>query len=181
MKKTTLITTVVLLAVLSTVTHAGLVERQWSYSWDFLISSAPALTDTESDGDGAGWYATIYNSTDVAEVSGGTANTLGWATGFGYVVNDFNFDATEADSVVLRLYNNTVGSSAGVYSYIDSDIIVLSDIADDVNPPLSTEVTVSFDMSGSSWQAVPEPATAMLLALGGGLAWLVRLRQRSSY
>lgn len=29
-----------------------------------------------------------------------------------------------------------------------------------------------------TWQAVPEPATAMLLALGGGLAWLVRLKQR---
>ncbi len=27
-------------------------------------------------------------------------------------------------------------------------------------------------------EIVPEPATAMLLALGGGLAWLVRLKQR---
>jgi len=30
----------------------------------------------------------------------------------------------------------------------------------------------------TGWTAIPEPATALLLALGGGLTWLIRLKQR---
>jgi hypothetical protein len=45
----------------------------------------------------------------------------------------------------------------------------------------STDIDNTYTTTSvSSWQAVPEPATAMLLALGGGLAWLVRLKQRLS-
>jgi hypothetical protein len=45
----------------------------------------------------------------------------------------------------------------------------------------STDVDATYKTTTvGDWQAVPEPATAMLLALGGGLAWLVRLKQRLS-
>jgi hypothetical protein len=42
--------------------------------------------------------------------------------------------------------------------------------------------TVPFDNSanyiGFRVVAIPEPATALLLAFGGGIAWLMRLKQR---
>lgn len=166
MKK--IILTLALLA--GTIVSADTLERTWSF-FD-IYEVAPAWTGSEVDGDGAGWFTEIYNQTDGSGVAGNTTASLGWLTVLGgYTINPYTFLATEADSVALRLYNAaTIGAAT---FYIDSGYVSLSDL-DDVNPPSSGDLAVNFDFTGQSWQAVPEPATALLFGIGGLGAFIVR-------
>jgi len=161
---------VIILALLLAVgfsTQAATIDRLWTS----LFTSVPTGFGGEVDGDGAGWWVEIWNATDMAPTAGGTVASLGWITGFGYVENEFQFTATEADSVALRLWNNASVGSAGFY--IDSVTQVLSDL-DDVEVPGPNDLDVTFDFTGQSWQAVPEPATALLFGIGGMGAFILR-------
>jgi hypothetical protein len=80
---------------------------------------------------------------------------------------------------------STISAGAKIYSVIFSDSPTAGyfAIADNAVQTVSYVPDTFYyitdrDVQQGDWQAIPEPATAMLLALGGGLAWLVRLKQR---
>jgi hypothetical protein len=74
--------------------------------------------------------------------------------------NDFHFavyyDKTSAGEIIANSY-----------------LVAVEDVHTNADNDYNDFV---FRMSGA--EVVPEPATALLLALGGGLTWLLRLRQR---
>jgi hypothetical protein len=166
MKKIMMLVMALVISVSSS--NADTIERLWNS----LLTPAPGMGG-EVNGTGAGWWVTVWNMTDgVASGGGNTVSTFGWITGYGYAINDFTFgSATESDSVALRLYNNANPLSATMY--IDSITTILPDL-DDLVPPGPTDLNVTFNFSGQSWQAVPEPATALLFGIGGMGAWMVR-------
>lgn len=159
-----------LLLVIGFSAQSATIDRMWTS----VLTPAPFLTGTEVAGEGAGWYAEVFNVTDGLAAGGGnTISTFGWIVGYGYAINNFNFGpATETDSVFLRLYNNAIPGSAGFY--VDSATHILTDIVDDVNPPAADDLKVTFNFTSSSWQAVPEPATALLFGIGGMGAFVLR-------
>lgn len=151
-------------------------DRLWSSLFN-PVSGAPGLGG-EVNGNGAGWWVEVYNVTDNASTGGNTSASLGWVSGYGYAVNTFSFGpATEGDSVALRLWNNS-NPLAATYR-IDSATLSLPNLID-ANPVNPGDTDVTFNMTGSTWQAVPEPATALLFAIGGFGAWLVRRNKLSS-
>ncbi len=97
---------------------------------------------------------------------GATAGSPGVYVAFSY--SGINASVAENSDVYTVIFNASTiaGASQGVI--LDSSLKGLGTGTD----------TYSIGSVNGNWQAVPEPATAMLLALGGGLAWLVRLKQR---
>jgi hypothetical protein len=154
-------------------------DRMWMSMFTTAQGTGLPGAGGEVDGDGFGWWMEVYDVTaDIAlageNTPGNTDRMYGWAAGFGYLMDQFVFGTViEGHTVQLRLYNNADWTLA-TYR-IDSATVNLPDLTDPI-PLESNEFT--FDMSGSTWQAVPEPATFGLMALGGGIAWLVRLKQR---
>ncbi len=65
-----------------------------------------------------------------------------------------------------------------IFNAVDIDNATQGRIVDSSTWNVVAETTYVQNSVNGSWQAVPEPATALLLALGGGLAWLVRMKQR---
>ncbi|MBI9020321.1 MAG: PEP-CTERM sorting domain-containing protein [Verrucomicrobia bacterium] len=82
-------------------------------------------------------------------------------------------NVTDNIDVFTVIFNNTILENATSYLVVDSS-------AFNVGAAVAPTPPVAYGLgdAAGTWQAVPEPATAMLLALGGGLAWLVRLKQR---
>jgi hypothetical protein len=73
------------------------------------------------------------------------------------------------------IFNSASFETATQYIVVDSSTTLLP------NTDGISNGNYFISSNNGTWkniQAVPEPATAMLLALGGGLAWLVRLKQR---
>jgi len=80
----------------------------------------------------------------------------------------------EGKNVYTILVDNTSLGTAGNFIVLDSSPFAVPSAGE---PPQVKDYELS-GVAGSWQQVVPEPATAMLLALGGSLAWLVRLKQR---
>lgn len=167
-----LIATLLIAVQFSTYAADSAIDRTWSS----LFTTTPGLGG-EVDGAGANWWVEIFNTTDNATTAGGTSETLGWFSGFGYVVDEFQFSATETDSVFMRLYNNTNPLAATLR--IDSAIQTLPNL-DNLTAPAPENLKVTFNFGSSTWQAVPEPATFMLFGMGGFGAWLIRRKNRKS-
>ena len=180
MKKSIAITLISLLAC-----GATYADLSWGYDGDLLA------WDTSIE---IGWLVQMYQdvSSDSSLSSISAFSSLGAPSGSG--VNDdilLNFtdslslgkdntywftDIPAGDwssylgnNVYTVLYNSISIATATEAVVLDGSSVTLG---------LADPSTYSIDSVNNNWVAVPEPATAMLLALGGGFAWLVRLKQR---
>jgi formylglycine-generating enzyme required for sulfatase activity len=139
------------------------------------------------------WYKAAYYTGDTGDLWSLYANgtdtvptwgtTDGWNYYNGYVNGDPNYTWTagyggEEQNGTYDIMGNVwewMETSVGVFrggSYGNDEYILRSSNRDYFDP--------SGEYSGLGFRvvAVPEPATAMLLAIGGGIAWLARLKQR---
>ncbi len=157
--------------------HAAVDERLWS---SLLNTTVTDTLGIEGAGVGAGWYTQVINLTDSSQTAGKNDVSLGWVSP-SYWLNLFQFSATEEDDVVLRLYNN---ANAGMATFfIDSQTLSLLDLNPTDDPtyiPGLNDLNVDFNFSGQSWQAVPEPATALLFGIGGLGAFIVRRNKKKA-
>lgn len=114
------------------------------------------------------------NSTDDVLLGGFTASLLTNAKdGFiqwGVEIPAANWATLYGQKVYSVIYNaNTIsGASSGVVVDVSSTLLGSAD------PFLYKQSSVN-----NNWVAVPEPATFMLVVLGGGLSWIIR-RMRMS-
>jgi hypothetical protein len=189
----------VLIAVLfaAMAAHAG--EIEWKANWGAYASDTTlTLNGTEVLDD---WVLGLYQSTGTNPGEGFNSADLGAnllastkvtiSTSGPIPTWFFGLSTTQplvANNIPIYtvLFNTT---DSGVFTTTPSSYSYL--IIDDVNSIAhdSGAAGVGFGsdapydistVSANSWVAVPEPATALLLALGGGFAWLVRLKQRLS-
>lgn len=138
-----------------------------SWNWDTdSFQFIDVAFGTPSDGDGTGWFVEVIGGNTTG---GNTSSTpYGWITDFGYYIDSFSFNADEAASVSMKLWNS---ATSGTGYFLESPSVVLPTGL--VAPPMNQ---ISFDFTGQTWQAVPEPATFMMFAMGGIGAWLLRRR-----
>ncbi len=134
------------------------------------------------DVDKDGWDATsILFSTGATDsddtllnvttfLSSGKAGTI-WGDSFSAPSGDM----ATSDNLVSVVFNAATIAGATEYWYTSAFTTING----------TTGAGGSYQLPGSdildtytTISVVPEPATAMLLALGGGLAWLVRMKQR---
>jgi len=166
---------IIALTIIATLSAQATITNQL---WVSLITETSGF-GSETGGEGVGWWCEVWNTTDsnypVMSV-GNAIPTVGYTTAMGYngyLFNTFTFTATETDNVILRLYDaSTVGAAS---NYIESAGFSLPDRE---SPIGGNDLDVTFDFSSSSWQAVPEPATALLFGVGGMGAWMLRRKNQ---
>ncbi len=135
------------------------------------------------------WLIRLYESVDAdIEFSLGAPSSDDTWTGMefnwndslgvdGYITTVFNnsdstYGVVDNDRMYSVMFNHNSLGSATQYAILDNSVASVLYAGGDY----------TYDPGGTvagDWQAVPEPATALLLALGGGIAWLVRLKQRA--
>ncbi len=149
--------------------------------------------------DSPGYTFRIYTSVDSVvdfSIVGGVATSGSDTERYSFTWND---TAVDAGIFGLSILDSTAkGFSEGSYVYgvlfstatLDSGYCaVLVNPASVLNYPGNGLATLDptggaqlkggLQGAGGDWQAVPEPATFGLMAIGAGVAWLVRLKQRA--
>jgi hypothetical protein len=165
-------------------------------SWfnDTEIYKASGAADLVLDVD-TNYFIRLYESTDSVidfSIVGGAIN-LGandtftgiqffWNTAGGdgfcsWVVNnaDSTYNLAQGDKMYAVIFDTAV--DAGNCAIVEDSISTVNYIAGtyDYDP---SGVNGGMQGAGGDWQAIPEPATFGLMAIGAGVAWLVRLKQR---
>ncbi len=127
-------------------------------------------------GEGSDWQFSIWDTgTDTLVQDVTLSYNFGWYDGYGYGAGESFFDAAEGSSVALRLWNDS-NSSVATY-YLDTQAFVLPTLSATPGP---TDADVAFDFTGSTWVAVPEPATIGLFGLGALSAWILRRSKKQA-
>lgn len=180
---------------------AALVDQFWDSQFIIIQTQTdasgglgPDIAYEDASGWGAGWYAEVFNITDngglgfsapsdvtslystemfLAAGGPGISPILGEYGGYMQDIGTFGA-ATDLDNVQMVLYNNADKNLATWY--ITSLALALPDAPDTPDPDA---VKVTFDFTGQTWQAIPEPATVLLFGIGGMGAWLLRRRQQA--
>jgi len=134
------------------------------------------------------WFVRMYESVDgsinfAAGLPGGddvwTGIQIAWsdagAPGYmGQIVQnaDTTYNLLDGNKCYSVIFNSDSFATATKFAVID-DVIATVNYGGVGSWSYNPSNVVAGD-----WQAIPEPATAMLLAIGGGVAWLIRLKQR---
>jgi hypothetical protein len=138
--------------------------------------------------DASTWIIRMYESADdqvnfALGLPGGNDSWSGvefsWnsqgAPGFAVAIID-NSDTTygfaQDNFCYSVIFNSSSFEAATKFAIIDDSMSIVN---------YGGGPSFSYDAGGvvaGDWQAIPEPATFGLMALGGGIAWLVRLKQR---
>ncbi|MDD3276173.1 MAG: PEP-CTERM sorting domain-containing protein [Kiritimatiellales bacterium] len=163
-------------------------------SWD-----APAMDLLSNFGIQNGWWVQMYEVTSgVTDLSTVTFDkSLGGQSSDADDILMSGFNAITVDNGRGSISFGTTFAAGWETTYANAYVYTVIFNADSI---ANASSSIVFNTSGTltqlgagdpytytvagtanEWQqVVPEPATAMLLALGGGLAWLVRLKQRLS-
>ncbi len=150
-----------------------------SYDWWYYGlggTSATPITAPElasEPGSGVNWYVALFSGT--TEI--GSKSVLANAGGTLYVAaGTFGTAIAEGEDIFFRIYNDTSVPS-GSYWQIDSQLVTLPTFS---SPPSSSDLEIGVTFSGQTWQAVPEPATALLFGIGGLGAFIVRRNKQKA-
>lgn len=137
-----------------------------------LIYSLDANVDSALAGGGVSGDDVLWDSFTVTE----GVNSSEWAD---FSAPIFTTSYT-AGYVYARIFQNNVVSAGDWYYY--SSPFLLEDKTEIQVVQLNTDLANgnAIDSGLTVAQVVPEPATALLLGIGGGIAWLIRLKQRLS-
>jgi hypothetical protein len=179
MKKIVIVTVMTLFAVMFSANAGN--DIQWynrGEMYDWLGNLMP-----EDSGCVIRMYTTVDDTINFGIVDG-----VATATGDDTYAN-MEFSLLSGGDVGLgyaNMINSTITAGSKIYSVIFSDSPTAGFYAIAAfSPTTLTQYTAeSFlyitdkDVQQGDWQAVPEPATFGLMAMGAGIAWLVRLKQR---
>lgn len=152
--------------------QADLVNRTWNSLSQY--ANVPLGTPSGSGVDGFGWQTDVaLAGTPLGAATlvpnAGTAANYGWYDGGpGYYTGQFSFDAVEGETVVMRIFDGTI-------NYLDSQPHVLADIE---GIPGVNDFDLTFDFTGSTWEAIPEPATIGLMGIAGIGMFMARKKIR---
>ena len=149
--------------------------------------SANAIQSSPDATVGAGWLVQIYSSDVVYSYDAANAGTIAtWASG-STVAAGTTFRATgagtQADGTTVSYYAVVYDAAtvAGAKNYIVSDVVSVATAANGATANLpfgSMAATTSANkFLNSSWQAVPEPTSGLLMLVG--LAGLALRRRRA--
>ncbi len=139
------------------------------------------------------WIIRMYESVDASinfGVSGGVATNLlddtwggiefswidGGLPGLGVAVinnSDTTYNLAQNDNCYSVLFNSSSFATASRFVIIDNSLAAANYVGGDF----------SYNPGGASagdWQAVPEPATALLFGIGGMGAWMIRRNKLKS-
>jgi hypothetical protein len=157
------------------------------YDWS---GAANLVLDSYTD-----YVIRLYESTDAVidfDIVNGSVS-LGNDTWTGYVANWNSGGAGGFGAFVIQNADTTYGLAEGnsFYTVIFSSSALDSGYCAVIDNSVATAAYPGGDMTydpegvtgglqgaGGDWQAIPEPATFGLMAIGAGVAWLVRLKQR---
>jgi hypothetical protein len=146
-------------------------------AWNYTINSITTTPDIGGGNDPAigavTWAAELLRVSDDTVLE--TTSILGYqGPGVGYFVQGLVTDPiVEGTTVYMTLYNNIDANSATYF--MESAPYDLQDLD---NPWSSPADQVNIDFSGSSWVAVPEPATIGLMGIAGIGMFLARRKAR---
>lgn len=156
---------------------AGLVQADlltWNSQFLYTgVNPAPGTSPSGDGVDGYGWQTDIALAGSLVTApslipDAGTAANYGWYDGSGYYVGGFQFTAEDVQDVVMRIFSDNGYA-------LDSQVLSLPDLPGNPGPG---ETNVQFDFTGSTWVAVPEPATIGLMGIAGLGLFLARRKAR---
>jgi hypothetical protein len=109
----------------------------------------------------------------------GGLDGLGAATIFS---SDSTYGINASDNIYSVIFNNSSVANqtgAGYFAIIDSSLALVSYPGGDMTYDAGG-VVGGLQGAGGDWQAVPEPATALLFGIGGMGAWMIRRNKLKS-
>jgi len=156
------------------------------YDW-----SGGAIAVAELSGYVMRMYLSVDDTINFSAIGGVATNTgddvwtgvtMDWASAGadGYTGNvvlgsDITYGIDAGEKVYTVIFSQS--PTAGYFAVIDNSPWTVSYPAGNASYDAGG-VVGGLQGAGGEWQAVPEPATFGLMAIGAGIAWLVRLKQR---
>lgn len=139
-------------------------DNVWNgINMDDIDGSASKKLSNDINGDiaGRGYDGYIRTESGISTTNFGLTTCIEFAVSWSYLENNTDLERGQVWSVALASIANSTDHNN-----------LTGDIGGGANP--SDSNTLGWAPIG----VIPEPATAMLLALGGGLTWLIRMKQR---